>query len=156
MIRYALVCDHAHMFEAWFGSSSDYDDQSARGLVVCPYCASREVTKQIMAPAVAGTKAQRSQTLPAADVAAVLPAPASAPEGQHLAEMLTKVREFVTANCEDVGDRFAREARDIHEGRSEARGIFGQATAQEVKGLIDDGVPVAPLPLAATPRAKLN
>ena len=71
MIRYALVCNHAHMFEAWFGSSSDYDDQSARGLVECPYCASREVTKQIMAPAVAGTKAQRSQTLPAADVFAI-------------------------------------------------------------------------------------
>lgn len=132
MIRYALHCDHGHEFEAWFGSSSDWDDQSARGLVECPFCASTQVTKQIMAPAVAGTK--RS----------------AAPDPGSLRTMMMQaareVRSHVETNFDYVGDAFAREARDIHEGRSEKREIYGEATPAEVKKLKDDGVPVAPLP----------
>lgn len=140
MIRYALSCDNAHEFEAWFGSSADYDDQAARGLVECPFCASRQVGKQIMAPAVAGTK--RSAPDPAA----------GARIQSMMMEVAGQVRAHVEANFDNVGDAFAREARAIHEGRSEERGIYGQATPAEVRALKDDGVPCAPLPAALTPR----
>jgi hypothetical protein len=153
MIRYALSCDHGHAFEAWFGSSSDYEDQEARGLVECPLCASRTVRKQIMAPAVIGTKADKTEAGPA-EVLAALPTPDAAPP--MLAEIIEKVRDYVVSNCEDVGTSFAKVARDIHEGREEERGIYGQASPKEVRDLIEDGVPIAPLPFSTTPRDKLN
>ena len=143
MIRYARACEHEHPFEAWFGASTDFDDQAARGLVECPYCASREVRKQIMAPAVAGTRRRGGADLP-------VPAQAQA----MMMEAMGRVRKHVQDNFDYVGDRFAREARDIHEGKSEERGIFGEATPTEVRALKEDGVPVAPLPPAATPKPK--
>ncbi len=142
MIRYALHCDHGHEFETWFGTSTDWDDQSARGLVECPACGSRQVSKQIMAPAVAGTKRR------------------SAPDPGAIRSMMMQaareVRSHVEANFDYVGDAFAREARDIHEGRSEKREIYGEATAAEVRALKDDGVPCAPLPPLPPDPAKLN
>lgn len=144
MIRYALICEHDHGFEAWFGSSSDYDDQSARGLVECPVCTSTSVTKQIMAPSVSGTK----KTAPAADVAAKMQT--------MMMEAAREVRAHVEQNFDYVGDAFAREARDIHEGRSEKREIYGEATAAEVKKLKDDGVPCAPLPSLPPDPSKVN
>lgn len=144
MIKYALQCDAAHAFEGWFGSSADYDDQAARGLVECPVCGSRGVSKQIMAPAVAGTKAQRS-------------APAVDPKMREM--MMTamgEVRRHVEDNFDYVGDAFAREARAIHEGRSEERGIYGEASPAEVKALVEDGVRVAPLPPAAPKKTDVN
>ena len=142
MIRYALSCEHDHPFEAWFGSSSDYDDPAARGLVECPFCASKLVRKQIMAPAVAGTKAQTQGVDASPQMRAMM------------MEAMSKVRRHVEENFDYVGDRFAREARDIHEGDSEARPIYGEATPKEVRALVEDGVPVAPLPAAATPKPK--
>ncbi|MGE5567381.1 MAG: DUF1178 family protein [Parcubacteria group bacterium] len=133
MIKYALICDHEHAFEGWFGSSADYDDQAGRGLLSCPVCGSATVRKQIMAPAVAGTKAKG--------------APDVAPQMRSMMmEAMGKVRAHVEQNFDYVGDAFAREARDIHEGKSEERGIYGEATPTEVKKLVEDGVPVAPLP----------
>ena len=143
MIRYALLCEHDHPFEAWFGSSGDYDDQAARGLVECPFCASRAVRKQIMAPAVAGTRRADS---PSPEMAAQM--------RTMMMEAAGKVRAHVEANFDYVGDTFAREARAIHEGRSEERGIYGEANPKEVKALVEDGVKVAPLPPAATPKPK--
>ena len=133
MIRYALRCEHDHGFEAWFGDSAAYDDQVARGLVECPACGSRAVTKQIMAPAVAGTR----KTALTADPAKLR---------TLMMQAAREVRSHVEANFDYVGDAFAREARDIHEGRSEKREIYGEATPAEVKKLKDDGVPCAPLP----------
>jgi hypothetical protein len=143
VIRYALACEHGHPFEAWFGSSADYDDQAARGLVECPYCASRRVTKQIMAPAVAGTK-KRAEPQP--------------PPQTVMLEAMRRIRRHVEESFDYVGDRFADEARQIHAGEAEARGIYGEATPREVKALVEEGVPVAPLPAAATPtrKAKVN
>lgn len=133
MIKYALTCDHEHGFEGWFGSSADYDDQAGRGLLSCPVCGSAEVRKAIMAPAVAGTKAKDR--------------PDVAPQMRSMMmEAMGKVRAHVEAEFDYVGDAFAREARDIHEGKSEERGIYGEATPTEVKKLVEDGVPVAPLP----------
>ena len=134
MIRYALVCDQAHTFEAWFGSSSDYDNQAQRGLVECPFCGSHSVAKQIMAPAVSGTK----RSSPAPEMAAKMQS--------MMLEAAREVRAHVEQNFDYVGDSFAREARDIHEGRSEKREIYGEATPAEVKKLKDDGVPCAALP----------
>ena len=133
MIKYALTCDHDHGFEGWFGSSADYDEQAGRGLLECPLCGSGAVRKQIMAPAVAGTK----QNAP----------PDVAPQMRSMMmEAMGKVRAHVEQNFDYVGDAFAREARDIHEGKSEERGIYGEATPNDVKKLVEDGVPVAPLP----------
>ena len=143
MIRYALQCEHEHGFEAWFSVSSDYDDQAARGLIECPYCASRAVSKQIMAPAVAGTK--KSST-----------APNAAAMQTMMMQAVREVRAHVEQNFDYVGDAFAREARDIHEGRSEKREIYGEATPAEVKNLKDDGVPCAALPALPPDPAKAH
>ena len=143
MIRYALACDHAHPFEAWFSSSSDYDDQAQRGLVECPFCGSRAVSKQIMAPAVAGTKRRDA-------------APDLGKVQAMMMQAAREVRSHVEQNFDYVGDSFAREARDIHEGRSEKREIYGEATPAEVKALKEDGVPCAALPPAPVDPAKAN
>jgi hypothetical protein len=143
MIKYALQCDHAHAFEGWFGSSAAFDDQAERGLVTCPVCASQTVSKQIMAPAVAGTK-KRDAVAPTAQVREMMNA------------ALGEVRRHVEDNFDYVGDAFAKEARDIHEGRSEARGIYGEASPTEVKALVEDGVQVAPLPPAPPKKTEIN
>ena len=143
MIRYALTCDHAHEFEGWFGSSADFDDQQARGLLECPMCASKGVRKQIMAPAVAGTK---KRTQPGA----------AQPNQAVMMEAMSRLRRHVEENFDDVGDTFAREARAIHEGKAEARGIYGQATPTEVRDLVEDGVPVAPMPPEPPKKTQLN
>ncbi len=142
MIRYALACDHGHEFEGWFSASSDFDDQKARGLLECPVCGVQDVRKQIMAPAVAGTK-RNTPDLPSQARAVMM-------------ETLSKVRRHVEENFDDVGDAFAKEARAIHEGRSEDRGIYGQATPAEVKALVEDGVPVAPLPPEPPKKTEVN
>jgi len=144
MIRYALACEHGHEFEGWFGASADFDDQAARGLLECPVCASKAVRKQIMAPAIGGTKAQNS--------GAGLPPEAR----QMMMEAIGKVRAHVEENFDYVGDTFAREARAIHEGKSEERGIYGEATPAEVKALVEDGVPVAALPPAPPKKTDVN
>jgi hypothetical protein len=144
MIKYALSCDHDHAFEGWFGSSSDYDDQAARGLLECPLCASKAVRKQIMAPAVAGTKAQKAAPEPTAAMR------------EMMMTAMGEVRRQVEENFDYVGDRFAKEARDIHEGKSEDRGIYGEATPKEVQALVEDGVKVAALPPAPPKKSEVN
>lgn len=143
MIRYALTCDHDHEFEGWFASSADFDDQQGRGQVECPLCASRMVRKQIMAPAVAGTKRTLRETSPAKVQSMMM-------------EAAGRIRAHVEENFDDVGDGFAAEARAIHEGKAEDRGIYGQATPKEVRDLVEDGVPVAPLPPEPLKKTELN
>lgn len=143
MIKYALTCEHDHGFEGWFGSSADYDDQQARGLLECPLCASKAVRKQIMAPALAGTRRTVQDE-------------SAAPAREMMMEAMGRIRRHVEENFDDVGDTFAREARAIHEGKSEQRGIYGQATPAEVRELVEDGVPVAPLPPEPPKKTELN
>jgi hypothetical protein len=142
MIRYALVCDQGHDFEAWFGASTDFDDQASRGLLACPVCACADVKKQIMAPAVASRAAPRAGLQPGMQA--------------MMMEAMGKVRRHVEDNFDYVGDKFAVEARSIHEGRSEERGIYGEATPREVKALVADGVPVAPMPPLAPGKTEVN
>jgi hypothetical protein len=142
MIRYALVCEHGHEFEGWFGSSGDFDDQAAKGLLDCPLCASKRVRKQIMAPAVVGAKKTVQDE--------------GAAKAQMMMQAMGRLRRHVEENFDDVGDAFAKEARAIHEGRAEDRGIYGQATPKEVRELLEDGVPVAPLPPKPPEPSKVN
>ena len=144
MIKYALLCEHEHPFEGWFSTSADFDDQQTKGLVECPYCASRAVRKAIIAPAVTGTKAQGG-------------APEPTPEMRGMMmQAMGEVRRHVEHNFDYVGDRFAHEARAIHEGKSEQRGIYGEASPKQVRDLVKDGVPVAPLPPKPPEKNELN
>ena len=143
MIRYALLCEYGHEFEGWFGASADFDDQQSRGLLECPVCASKAVRKAIMAPAVAGTKKKVQDLNPAQGQAMMM-------------EAMGRLRRHVEDNFDDVGDGFATEARAIHEGKAEDRGIYGQATPIEVRDLVEDGVPIAPLPPEPVKKTELN
>jgi len=138
MIIFDLKCvPQGHVFEAWFGSSADYDEQQARGLVGCPLCGSLEVGKAPMAPAVPakGERAAAPELFSGAPdaVKAMLAAAAA-------------VQKQLLAGSEGVGDRFAAEARAIHLGEAEPRSIHGRATRAEAESLADEGIPVAPLP----------
>jgi hypothetical protein len=141
MIRYALVCENAHEFEGWFGSSGDFEDQAQRGLIACPVCDTKSVAKQIMAPSVAGTK--KTTDLPPQMRSMVM-------------EAMGRVRKHVEENFDYVGDTFADEARAIHEGRSEDRGIYGEATPAQIKSLTEDGVPIAAMPPAPPKKSEVN
>jgi hypothetical protein len=143
MIRYALACAAGHEFEGWFSASADYDDQAARGLLTCPSCGAGEVRKQIMAPALSGSTRGAGGSPPAAI-------------GAMFREAMGKVRRHVESNFDYVGDAFASEARAIHEGKSEERGIYGEASPAEVKALVADGVPVAPMPPEPAKKTEIN
>jgi hypothetical protein len=135
MIVFDLVCDAAHRFEAWFGSSADYEDQQARGLLSCPLCGSSTIGKAVMAPAVPAKSNQGRQSVANDDPAA----------------LLLKLQRAFEDNSTYVGDRFAEEARAIHRS-GETRSVHGEATPDEIKSLRDDGVPLLPLPFR--PRAR--
>lgn len=140
MIIFDLKCAaQGHVFEGWFGSSADYEDQQARGLVSCPICGSPDVSKAVMAPAV-GAKGNRSAA-PASDLFS-----ADAEIVKRMLAALAAEQKSMLASSEHVGDRFADEARAIHLGEADARVIHGRATRAEAESLIADGVPVAPLP----------
>lgn len=135
MIVFDLLCqDSGDVFEAWFRSGADYDEQSELGLVQCPVCRSTRIAKAPMAPRVPAK---------------------SAGDGSPLAQ-LARLQAAILKGSEWVGDRFAAEARSIHLGESEARPVHGNATAEEAKSLADDGVPVAPLPLPIVPPNQAN
>ena len=144
MIRYALICDDCEEgFEAWFASSSAFDDQSAQGLLSCPKCSGTHVRKQIMAPSVRGTKAR------AAD-----------PEAAF-GKLAAQARQHISENFDYVGDGFASEARAMYYDEIDHRPIWGETSQKERKELADEGVPAAPLPDAFAPekpkpKTKLN
>ena len=144
MIRYALACEQGHAFEGWFASSEDFDVQQGKGLLECPLCASRAVRKQIMAPAVVGARKTAGDEAPPAKMQAMM------------MEAMGRIRAHVEETFDDVGDAFASEARAIHEGRAEQRGIYGEATPKEVRALVEDGVPVAPLPPKPPAKSEVN
>ena len=137
MIKYALICDKAHEFEAWFGSSDDYDQQRKRGFVDCPICGSNKVEKMLMAPGVSGTKKSTSSDVPMTTMPQ-MPA--------EMVEKLREIKQHVEANSENVGDKFPEEARKIHYGEAEARGIYGKASVEEAVSLAEEGVDVMPIP----------
>lgn len=136
MIRFSLHCDKEHQFEGWFSSGTDFDGQSQRGLVECPICGSRQVGKSLMAPAVSVPASGDKQAKPLA----------MAPAQRDMMRKLRQMVQAIKQNSEDVGTRFADEARKIHHGEAEARSIFGQASKEDAKSLVEDGIEIAPLP----------
>ncbi|PTQ11642.1 hypothetical protein CLG96_09520 [Sphingomonas oleivorans] len=149
MIVFDLLCGKAgHIFEAWFGSSEDYEAQRARGLVSCPICGAGEVSKAVMAPNVA----PKGNSGPVSGGPVAMSNEAPSPEMvKAMLSALAKVQEKMLEGSEHVGRRFAEEVRAIHLGESEQRSIHGEATADEARALIDEGISVAPLPLPVRP-----
>ena len=135
MIRYQLVCPKDHSIEGWFRDSAAYDTQAKKGLLVCPTCNSKQVKKAPMAPAVS-KKGELAE---------------AAVKAKAMREWVSNVRKHVEKNAEYVGEKFPYEARAIHYGDAEERQIYGEATVEDAKELIEEGIPVAPLP--SLPRA---
>lgn len=134
MMRFSLHCDQAHEFEGWFRNNEDFDNQTARGLVQCPVCHSVKIGKSLMAPSVTtGRKKEKIAT-------------AVHDAQRHLLNEMRELSRKVKENADYVGDRFAEEARKIHHGEVQERGIYGEATRDEVSSLVEEGVEIMPLP----------
>lgn len=135
MIRFCLVCDHGHEFEGWFRGNDDFDTQVKRGFVDCPACGSKKVGKALMAPAVSTARAREKVAL------------AMGEEQKKAFAQLRAMAEKIRENADYVGDKFAEEARKIHFGETDPRGIYGEATLEEAKSLAEDGVSFMPVPV---------
>ncbi|MBE7636550.1 DUF1178 family protein [Sneathiella sp. P13V-1] len=137
MIKYNLKCDLNHVFEAWFKNSSAYDEQNEKGIVSCSLCGSTNIVKAPMAPSIpkkGNRKAPEVSTQKQSEEMAVA------------MKALRELRKNVEENCDYVGENFAEEARKIHYGETEERGIYGQATKEEQQELIEEGVEIAAVP----------
>jgi len=153
MIKYALICEADHEFESWFPDSASYDKQAKRGLVTCPVCDSAKISKAIMAPNVARKDKDRVVIAADNDDTPSVPA-APAPQNialldeqqQQLRGMIRELHEKIVANTDDVGENFPEEARKMHEGETPARSIRGKASFEEARELLEDGIPVLPIP----------
>lgn len=135
MIRFSLHCEHDHEFEAWFRSNDDFETQKKRGFVECPQCGSHKVGKALMAPAVSTGRKKEKIALAMGEA-----------QKQAMAQ-LKALSEKMRENADYVGGKFAEEARKIHFGEADARGIYGEATPEEAKSLVEDGVEFMPIPV---------
>ncbi len=146
-----LQCGHQHVFEGWFGSEDDFQDQQRRGLVQCPMCGDSAIAKRLSAPRLnlgnsrekAGTNSSGSSPEDAGPAKQSLVS--GSPTDQALAMAWMAVARRIIESTDDVGDKFAEEARKIHYGETKERGIRGQASADETQALLDEGIAVAPL-----------
>ena len=155
MIRYNLRCERGHTFESWFQSSSAYEVQEKRKLVNCPACGSAKVERAIMAPQI-GSKKGRDNAAPAPAVPTDVAATEVATQGstpllmaqeRELRAKIKELRDHIVKNADNVGERFPNEARKMHYGDIEHRPIYGEASPDEARALIDEGVEVSPLPV---------
>lgn len=156
MIVFDLKCAHGHVFEAWFGSSAAYEEQRGGGLIACPMCGDAQIEKAVMAPNVAAKGNRRADARVPAPVS---DAPADAPPPELVkAAMaaLAEVQAKMLAGSDYVGMKFADRARAMHLGEEPHAPIHGQATLDQAKSLIEEGVPVAPLPLPVVPPEARN
>lgn len=156
MIVFNLACEAGHRFEGWFGSSADYESQSARHLVTCPQCGSDAISKAPMAPAIpakGNTRPQAPQRKPAEQKVANL---AMAPELVDALKVLAKAQAKALESSTWVGDKFADKARSMHYGEVDEKPIHGQATKDEAQDLIAEGIMVAPILLPIVPPDELN
>ena len=146
MIRYALICDNDHEFESWFKDSAGFDALNSKKLIECPACNSTKISKQIMSP-----KVQRTDLVPA-EQEWIAPASQSnallSPEDLEMRQKFADIRRRLTEDSEDVGSRFTEEARKMHFGDIEQRPIYGRASLEEARELIEDGVGILPIPPA--------
>jgi hypothetical protein len=158
MIRYTLRCDHEHIFESWFQDSAAYDSQVKRKLVSCPVCESVKIEKAIMAPRIVGKKGrERAEPVTPPAPAPAVAAPAETPtagstpllmaQERELRAKIKELRDHIVKNADNVGEKFPNEARKMHYGDIEHRPIYGEASPEEAKSLIEEGVDVSPLPV---------
>ncbi|HXN70680.1 MAG TPA: DUF1178 family protein [Bradyrhizobium sp.] len=152
MIRYSLQCERGHAFESWFQSSAAYESQEKRKLVNCPVCGSARVERAIMAPQIVSTKGgDRAEPAPAPAPTTEVATPASTPlmmaQERELRAKIKELRDHIVKNADNVGERFPNEARKMHYGDIEHRPIYGEASPDEARSLIDEGVEVSPLPV---------
>jgi hypothetical protein len=150
MIRYNLRCEQGHVFESWFQSSSVYETQEKRKLVNCPSCGSAKVERAIMAPQIVSKKARETAApAPAASTDVTAPASTSLMMAQEreLRAKLKELRDHIVKNADNVGERFPNEARKMHYGDIEHRPIYGEASPEEARSLIEEGVEASPLPV---------
>ncbi len=155
MIRYTVVCVKDHAFESWFRDSTAFDTLAGQGQIPCPTCGSTAVRKALMTPSVVTSRTKAAAT-PAAAASPTAPAavpsqPPSPPildeRAQQARAALRDLRRKIMATSEDVGRSFAVEARAIHDGEAPARAIYGEATRDEVSALIEDEIPLLPMPM---------
>ena len=152
MIKYALVCDTKHEFESWFADSAAFDKQAKRKLVACPVCDSTKVEKAIMAPRIAAKKGRLPIEMPAQAAApetpAAVPTPVAmiSPQEQEFRAKLKELRDHLVKNADNVGEKFPEEARKMHYGETEHRSIYGVASPDEAKELLEEGIECHPLP----------
>ncbi|SDT33751.1 DUF1178 family protein [Bradyrhizobium canariense] len=155
MIHYNLRCERGHAFESWFQSSSAYESQEKRKLVNCPLCGSTKVERAIMAPQIVSRKTRDNAVAPAAapvpapstDVATTASTPLMMAQERELRTKLKELRDHIVKNADNVGERFPNEARKMHYGDIEHRPIYGEASPEEARSLIDEGIEVSPLPV---------
>ena len=153
MIKYALVCDTGHEFESWFADSAAYDKQRKKKLVLCPVCDSGKVDKAIMAPRISAKKGKRPTTAAPASVVneapAGPPAPVAmiSPQEMEFRSKLKELRDHLVKNAENVGGKFPVEARKMHYGEVKQHSIYGVATPQDAKELLEEGIECHPLPV---------
>ena len=151
MIRYSLRCEQDHSFESWFQSSSAYDQQVKRKLVSCPVCGSDRIEKAIMAPQIVTKKGREAAAPAPAAPAEVTASSESTPllmaQERELRAKIKELRDHIVKNADNVGERFPSEARKMHYGDIEHRPIYGEASPDEARALIDEGVEVSPLPV---------
>jgi hypothetical protein len=163
MILYRLRCSEGHEFESWFKDSKTYERQEKKSLIGCPVCGASKVERALMAPRLGKSDKGKGEDKPI-EAQAGVPVPRSTPDGpvpspeqqqmaalarhmpKELREALVKVREHVEKNCEHVGEKFAEEARKIHYGESEKRGIYGQTSDEEAESLAEEGIEFGRLP----------
>ena len=144
MILYQLQCEDQHGFEAWFRDSGAFNDQAERGLLTCPSCGSAKVSKALMAPRIGGTRQNAtSQKLPATVDAKETQVSA---EAVALRQQLVEIRQKIQNSCDYVGPHFAEEARKIHYGETDPKGIYGETSADEAKALKEEGIEFGAVP----------
>jgi len=153
MIRYNLRCERDHAFESWFQSSIAYESQEKRKLVNCPICGSTKVERAIMAPQIVRSK-KRGNAAPAPvsteaniDSTTTTSTPLMLAQERELRTKLRELRDHIVKNADNVGERFPNEARKMHYGDIEHRPIYGEASPDEARALIDEGVEVSPIPV---------
>ena len=155
MVIFDLICDQHHEFEGWFKSSDELSAQQASGMLICPVCDSDEVHKKITAPKL-GKKSNASSVQQMALNPEQLAGAGSKQAYEQLQRMMGKVHEFIDANFEDVGNKFAGEALSMHKGEKEVSNIRGTANAEQLKELAQEGVTALPLPPKPLDKKKLN
>ena len=153
MIKYALVCDNAHEFESWFASSDGFDVQVRRGFVECPRCQSKQVSKALMTPSVSTSRRREAmradkpapEAVPASEAPAV-PVALLDERQQAVRSAIRELHQKLTENSTDMGETFPAEARRMQAGETPTRAIHGRASLEEARALVEEGIPVMPIP----------